>query len=74
MNGHKREDIVEYKKISLNKIKTLLSYFIEFNKNSSISLKVYPKDYIVDCLNKGPIMMIKHNKNIFLANNGQQKV
>ena len=44
--------MVKYKKTFLDKIKALLLYFVEFNKNRLILFKNYFKDYIVDRLNK----------------------
>lgn len=61
--------MVEYKKTFLDKMKALFLYFVEFNKNRLILSKDYLKDYIVDGLNKRLIIMIIHNKSIFLANN-----
>lgn len=44
---HKQKDVIEYRKIFLSKIKSLLPYFIEFSNNGSILPKVYPNDCIV---------------------------
>lgn len=44
-DGHKRKDIVEYKKKFLKNIKALFFYFIEFVKDGSI----LPKEYLEDC-------------------------
>ena len=42
--GHKREDVVECQGIFLEKIKALLSYFVEFKENGTILPKKYPDD------------------------------
>ena len=66
--------MVEYRETFLDKMKALLPYFIEFNKDESILLKDYPKNCAISSPNKKPIIMITNNKNTFLTNNSQQKV
>lgn len=63
---YKCENIVKYKKRSLDKIKALSSYFIEFDKSRSILPKKYPKTCKVKSLNRKPIIIIIYNKIIFL--------
>lgn len=58
----------------MDKMKAFLPYFVEFNKDGLILLKVYLKNCIVGNLNKRPIIIITHNKSNFLANDGEQKV
>lgn len=43
-DGHKREDVVKYKKMFLEKIKALSPYFVKFDKNGLILSKKYLKD------------------------------
>lgn len=66
--------MIKYKKEFLNEIKKLLLYLIEFSENRFIILKKYFKDYIIDKLNRQPIIMIIYNENTFLANNGQKRI
>lgn len=47
-DGHKQENVVDYQKLFLEKMKTLLLYFVEFSKNKSILPKEYPGDCIVN--------------------------
>ena len=41
-DGHKREDVVEYREKFLDEMKVLSSYFVEFDKDGSI----VPKEYL----------------------------
>ena len=71
---HKWESIVEYWKTFLKEIKSLLSYFVEFQDDGIILPKKYPKDYAVGRLNWQLIIIITHDESIFLANDSLQKV
>lgn len=66
--------MVKYKETFLDKMKALLSYFMEFSKDRSILPKNYLENCAVSGLNKRPIIMIIHNEITFLTNNRQQKV
>lgn len=68
---HKQEDIFEYEEICLEEIKTLLSYFVEFNDNKSILLKIYSKDSSMGDLNKRAIIIVTHDESTFSANDRQ---
>lgn len=57
--------MIKYKKIFLDKIKTLFLYFVEFSKNKSILSKVYPKNYVINGPNKKLIIIITYYKSIF---------
>lgn len=46
-NKYKQNNLVEYWKIILEKIKLLLSYFIKFGKNGKILFKKYPSNYTI---------------------------
>lgn len=65
---HKRKDGIKYKMIFLCKIKSLLSYFIEFSDNRSILSKVYLNDCIVKGSDRRPIIIIICDKSKFSAN------
>ena len=73
-DGHKWEDVVEYRETFLSKLKLLLPYFMGFSDNSSILPKAYPDNCIVGGSDQRPIIMITHDKNTFSANNSRQKV
>lgn len=62
--------MLKYKKIFLNKIKLLLSYFIKFSDNKSMLLKIYLENYTIDGPNQKPFIMIIYDKSIFFTNNG----
>ena len=68
LNGHKREDVIEYGEKFLDEIKALSYYFIEFDKDRSILPKEYLKNCAVEGLDQRPIIMIIYNKNTFFAN------
>lgn len=70
----KQSDIVEDYANYLKKIEKLKSYMIEFYDNSTIKLKVYASDCVVEGENCQPIIVITHDKCIFSINNGVQKV
>ena len=46
-NRYEREDVLEYRKTFLNKMKLLLLYFLESSDNRSMLPKVSPDDCIV---------------------------
>lgn len=66
--------MIKYKKEFLDKIKILLSYFVEFNENKSILPKKYYKNYIRKNLNWKLIIIIIYYERIFLTNNSCWKV
>lgn len=68
-HDRKREDMVEYRKTFLNKMKVIFTYFMQFSKNALILLKDYPKIYIIVGPNKWSIIMITFNRSTFLTNN-----
>ena len=66
--------MVEYKETFLNKIKSLLAYFVEFSNDGSMLLKIYPDDCAVGGADQRPIIIITHDENTFSSNDGQWKV
>lgn len=44
---------------------------MEFCNDNSIEEKMYPSDFVINSLNKRPVILIIHNKSTFLANNSQ---
>ena len=60
--------MVEYREIFLNKIKSLLSYFVEFSDDGSILLKVYLDDCAMGRLDQRLIIIITHDENTFSIN------
>ena len=73
-DGHEREDVVEYWKTFLEEMKSLLSYFVQFQDDGTILPKEYPEDCAVGGPNRRPIIMITHNESTFLANDSYRKV
>ena len=73
-DGHKQEDVVEYRETFLDEMKALLPYFVEFSEDGSILPKDYPKDCAVGGPNKRPFIMITHDESTFSANDGRQKI
>ena len=73
-DGHKREDVVEYREIFLREMKSLLPYFVEFKEDGTILPKEYPDDCAVGGPNRQPIIMIKHDESTFSANDSRQKI
>ena len=66
--------MVEYKETFLNKIKSLLSYFVEFFNDGSMLPKIYLEDCAVGGLDQNPIIMITNDKSTLFTNNGRRKV
>lgn len=60
--------MIKYKKTFLNKMKSLLHYFVEFFNHSSILSKAYLDNCVVRKLDQKSIIIITNNKNIFSAN------
>lgn len=62
---------MKYKKIFLKEIKSLVPYFIKFNK-------ILSEEYLSNCavrdLNQWLIIIITYDENIFSANNNCQKI
>lgn len=52
-------------------MESFLPYFVEFQDDSIISYKEYPKKYMVDGLDWRPIIITKYDENIFSTNNNQ---
>lgn len=63
--------MIEYREIFLDKMKTFISYFVEFIENRSILPQIYHKNCAVSSANKKPMIMIINNESTFLANNGR---
>ena len=72
-DGQKREDVIEYQETFLNKMKSLLPYFVEFYKDDTIVIKEYSNDCAVGKPNWRPIIMIIYDENKFFANNRRKK-
>lgn len=48
IDGHERLDVVEDRKVFLNKIEELKPYIIEFDEDGAMKPKVYPSDCAVE--------------------------
>lgn len=73
IDRYEQSDIIEDRKVFLNKIEELKPYIVEFDKDSTIKPKVCPLDCVVGGNNWRPIIVITHNECIFFANDGIQK-
>lgn len=67
-DGHKRKDVVKYKKIFFNEIKSLLPHFVKFSDEKFILPKLYPDNCVVGGPHWKSIIMITYDKSIFSAN------
>ena len=65
---------MEYKKIFLDEMKSLLLYLVEFFDNGSIVSKKYLNDYVVEEPDLKPIIIIIYNESIFFPSGDCQKV
>lgn len=73
-DGHERADVVESRKSFLDKMKSLLPYFVEFSENGLMVSKEYPNDCVVSGPDQRPIIIITNDESTFSANDGRQKV
>ena len=71
---HKREDVVEYREIFLEEMKSLLPYFVEFEKDGKILRKEYLNDCVVREPDRRPIIMITYYESTFSANDSWRKI
>jgi len=68
LDGHEREDVVEYRKFFLETVQGLLPYMVEFNADGTIISKEYPEGCSVGGPDRRPIIYITHDESIFSAN------
>lgn len=73
VDGYEQPNMMKNWNCFLTKIEKLKSFIIKFNKNSAIKAKDYPIDYAVKNEERRPIIVITHNKYIFLAKDKVQK-
>jgi len=73
LDGHERDDVVEYRQRFLKDMNGLLPYFVEFAADGTIQDKVYPVDCVVGGPDRRPIIMITHDESIFSANDGKHQ-
>ena len=74
VNRHERSDVVEDCKNFLLKMEELKPYVVEFKEDGTIKPKAYPFHCTVGGDERQPIIVITHDKCIFSANNGVQRV
>jgi hypothetical protein len=72
-DGHEREDVVEYRKVFLDTIHSMLPYMVEFDKDGTIQPKEYPSDCCVGGSSRRPIIFITHDESVFSANDGRHQ-
>ena len=73
LDGHEREDVVEYRKIFVDTMHALLPYMVEFHVNGTIKPKEYPEDCRVGGPGRRPVILITHDESIFSANDGRHQ-
>ena len=73
IDGHERPDVVEDRRVFLNKMEELKPYMVEFDKNGAMKPKVYPSDCAVGGNHRRPIIVITHDECTFSANDGIRK-
>jgi hypothetical protein len=73
LDGHERDDVVEYRQKFLEDMHRLLPCLVEFVADGSIQEKVYPADGTVGGPDRRPIVMITHDESIFSANDGKHQ-
>lgn len=73
VHKYKQSDMVEDYIHFLKKMEKLKLYMIEFNKDSTIKLKVYHFNCVVEGKNQRAVTVITYDKCIFSANNSMQK-
>lgn len=61
--------MIKYWTQFLKKLEAFDLYLIKFYKNSFIEKKVYFSDYIINNLDKKPVILITYNKSTFLIKN-----
>lgn len=72
-DGHKREDVIKYKKTFLKEMKVLSPYFVELGEDGSILPKEYPEDCKVVGSNQKSSIMITYDKSTFFVNHGRER-
>lgn len=73
IDGHEREDVVEYRKVFLDAIHSMLPYMVEFDTDGTIQPKEYPSDCCVGGPNHRPIIFVTHDESVFSANDGRHQ-
>lgn len=73
LDGHERDDVVEYRQKFLENMKELLPYLVEFAEDGSMQEKAYPAGCVVGGPDRRPIIMITHDESIFSANDGRHQ-
>ena len=73
IDGHERQDVIEYRKKFLDKMHQLSPYFVEFEANGTMKQKDYHSDCTVGGPQRRPIIIITHDESIFSANDGRHQ-
>lgn len=74
IDGYEKSDIIEDRKVFLNKIEELKPYIVEFDEDGVIKPKVCPFDCAIEGNNQQLLIVITHNKYTFFTNDRIQKV
>lgn len=73
LDGHEREDVVQYRHEFLKEMKEMQPYLVQFSEDGSMKEKIYPEGCIVNGPGRRPIVMITHDESIFSANDGKHQ-
>lgn len=68
LDGHEREDVIEYRRKFLEEMKEMLPYLVEFAEDGTIQEKIYPAGCMINGHGRRPIVIITHDESIFSAN------
>lgn len=70
VNGHERPDVVQDRRVFLQRMNELRPYIVEFEEDGRMKDKTYPSDCAVSGANCQPVIMITHDECTFSANDG----
>ncbi len=73
IHGHEKSNVVEDRKVFLEKIEKLKPYLVKFDENGTIKPKVYLSNCKVKGNNRGPILLITNDECTFSLNIGIRK-
>jgi len=73
VDGHEREDVVEFRKRFIERLEELWPYVVEFEDDGTMVNKVYPEDCMVGGPGRRPIILVTHDESTFSSNDGRRQ-
>ena len=73
VDGHERQDVVEYRERFIESLEELWPYIVEFEDDGTIVNKVYPENCVVGGLDRQPIILVTHDESTFSSNDGRRQ-